>query len=307
MVWRPKGYASFQGVVGTILYHVELIVILSCIYAKNDEGRAAKFLECPPKEHRLGQAIKATVECGFASSETEAELALHVLTSILLIRYIEECPPVLVSLSGAEFELHAGFFWHRDQLELCHPAWPVFENPQFVNLRRCHDEAGFKASDLLDRFTFIDFDTETLKVKNGTRRHLENITEPWEVSEMMKAAKDMEGFRIFWESEPDTDDFLVVIEDLVSVPVLQRAVIELYSRGEDEAAAVETKVSDEFAAEREARSILVEDVEEKLRSSSLRDLVSIKIGERPWGRVTGRLRADFPHISKAGAPKKLKN
>ncbi len=123
----------------------------------------------------------------------------------LLSNFMQDYPPLLASLSGQIVKAQPAFFQHRDQLHYCPFGWPLRSQTEFRRLFELADQQAFGASDLWDRFAFIDARTGEFCVKNGSEEFLANYvceTED-EARKLVAAAKRLEGFVVCWEDVPD--------------------------------------------------------------------------------------------------------
>lgn len=154
---------------------------------------------------------------GLANNYKEAELVIGVLTSIVMVNFIEEFPPLLAGINGAILSADDVIFAHKDQLDCCRLDWPLKDQAEFMGFFKYAELGGFDTNALFDRFAFIDGYTGRIVLKNGAGIFLRNGLglDDIEVKSVTEAVRSLSGFSVCWSSFPEAQelrDFLSCIE-----------------------------------------------------------------------------------------------
>ena len=139
----------------------------------------------------------------------EANLIIGITSVFLLARFLDEYPPILASLSGSKVTPHWTLLSHRDQLEYCSYKWPLTADSQFRSLFEFQKSKKFNVHTLADRFAFIDFDSGSVRVKNGSKTHLTEThgLNPHDADKIIELVRKLEGFVLCWPSVPSTKEY----------------------------------------------------------------------------------------------------
>ncbi|MEL7284959.1 MAG: hypothetical protein AAGJ68_10620 [Pseudomonadota bacterium] len=198
MMWCPNGFYSWSEVVG---YFEEVAeTVLPSVRSAAEEHRQEVDLE------RFLNEKKYVWKARLGGPDfVDERMSCTITTCYLLSNFLQDYPPVLASLDGQIVKVLPVFFEHRDQLHLSPYGWPLRSQTEFRQLFELADQGVFGATDLWDRFAFINPRTGEFCVKNGSEGFLANYvgeTED-EARNLIATAKRLKGFVVCWQKVPD--------------------------------------------------------------------------------------------------------
>jgi hypothetical protein len=194
-MWTPAGYLTWNAAFSRFRQLTEEVLERVCGSPESANGRLRYV-------HTAEYYIKNS---GFAEDYEEARLVIALTATWLMSNFMDDFPPVAVSIEGRELNLDWIYFTHRDQLELCYFQWPLSECPEFKSLFDLTKRHGLKAESIYDRFPFINSETGMLRTRNGARQHLVNGLGLSEVSadQALVVASSVRDFQLCWKETMD--------------------------------------------------------------------------------------------------------
>lgn len=201
-MWCPKDWYSWSYVISYLTEASRKI--LSLVDAENipseQDGELAQVL------HAAEFKLKSM---GIADDRENVELRVAITTCFLLSKFLEDFPPVLASLRSDTVDVDRVFFEHRDQLDYCTFAWPLEDDSQFRFFFEFAKAGVFKASNIFDRFAFIDPHTGEICVKNGSKDFLMGyvVDSDTQADKIIEMAHKLSGYIVCWPDVPDEREF----------------------------------------------------------------------------------------------------
>lgn len=312
-MWHPYGFYSWSAALLDLMHHTETLLCRVC--------SKVGFEESEHKNHLLHTAQHYLIRGKFASDYDEADLIIAIITVFLMAKFMEEFPPMVCHPSGRDIEIDPVFLSHRDQLELCYFDWPVKNQTEYSSFFTYARQGTFQGEDLVSRFNFIDGMTGLFRQLNGTEHFLRNSwgAEDTEVDSILNFSNSLRNCCFCWENPPSQKDWREFFCHLEVDDNFSKEIDEMFGElpAQDEHSIfdksfnpfgdrpVRKTIAGERQAEGEARALLLKDVDKTFRSTSLREAISTRVGDRAWGRIRLKLSAEFEHISKAGRPRKF--
>lgn len=219
-MWRPEGYVTWRELFSSLQEIAEEVLARVCgspelVDGKSRYPRTAEYY---------------IVKAGHAKDYQEAHLTTALVATWLMSNFMDQHPPVALSIGGTEIALEWAYFTHRDQLELCPFSWPLRENIYFRLFFNLASSSRFSHEEVVDRFPFINTETGMVTIKNGARAHLINILGFSEVSadQALSVATSAKGFQLCWRAPLDEcilrefcgelevdDSFVLALDDVL--------------------------------------------------------------------------------------------
>lgn len=189
-MWKPEGCRTWSEVFDDFHDLTEKVIERIC-------GRPTLVDE---KERYIHTAGFYLIRSGLADGDREADLTIATMATWLMANFMDEFPPIAVSVEGEKRDLNWIFFTHRDRLEEIYFSWPIKEEPSFKPFFSYAKSHNFAPKDLYARFPFINAETGMIRINNGAIDHLRNglgLTEP-SIEDALRVATSAQGFLLCW-------------------------------------------------------------------------------------------------------------
>jgi hypothetical protein len=228
-MWSPVGYVSWRdataGLADIVARILHRAIILKHPNLDGDTDYISRW-----------SAEVVLVRSGLSKTKEEASLTLGISTAWIVTNFLYHFPPVAVNLTGDKVDLASFFFEHIDQLDLCRFAWPLDKASEYRSFYDHHRENGFSAGDLFERFAFLNFETGSLKVRNGTRHFLIEGAglEEGQADEAIALVRKLRDFVLCWPENIDKADFRSFLEIMEVSDEIAAAINEMYGRSATE-------------------------------------------------------------------------